>query len=1858
MKTSKKSASVCKVSITAVLVPSLVFATDIRPRSGSGNKISVGKSANGTVVININAPRNGISRNIYENFDVNGGVILNNGIQAGQSLLGGFVGKNPNLERNSANLIVTEVWSRNTSNIRGAMEVFGSGAKLVFANENGFGIGDVVFFNSKGVTFAGGSLSGNRINVGERSKIAVSGNVQVDGSYFNVIARKIDLMGNVLSTTGKPLKAINFIAGKNEVNIQNPENPSVREQRANYRADSGITGSLVGSMNGDRVKFVTTGRGVGVRHSGAIFVPGDIVINSSGDVDIKSIRTAKANQRGETRGQISISGENVNTTILSGGNVRITSRSNARNRGIIDANNLVVNALRYQNNLGGSTLSFQGINGFDGLATINANSATIVANQVENWGKINVGTLNIRSNTLRNRHEILGENISITLRNNTLENRNGTIAAKRDLLLRAEKPNITFVLEDGRLYGGNMATISTPTPVEIRGKVESPGSIKIRSGNITNNGLLATKGVIDFFVAGGGILRNNGYLYGDSGIRVPNAIRTINNGGIHSRGNIDISSGEIINNGAIFGKNVTLNANRIHNTAQIKGNITKQIEYWTTGRGRVNYGDTAWKRWNSEIILKDIPSFSNGTWLDASSIQASNNININQRMRGGTTINNGWILAGGSVNLGGRVQNITPTNEKRVEDILKTVRSGGIYNDEYLGRWRTRQVSYLKNGNNLLDMLNFMADKRNKAHQREASWNALKSLASGNRALDNLLSLYLGADYKSKRFIPEKNTWKRNAKMIFTPSNGAKIAGRQRVNISGKGLRQGVSSELNNSIAFFSSKFNTSNQSKEYIRNSLERVNYKGLFKESNGIQGGITRKFTSSSNYIDQGDLYGIAYFFERSGSRAGNIVGIGDDYYEYLYLTHQYGGICGGMDKERIKELLENGAQYARQNRGLSIGDKLGVQQIENLSKDMIWYVNIGNGETLLAPVVYLTKDTANKSNFAPTISGGNISINVEDLLSSFGRIEGLDQVSIKTTGTLNVQGSNIVGNSIDVNSGRVNIESINGYVNGAYTTIGQSAVIGAENVNIHANGDLTIKNGIIEGNSSVKLISIGGDIYILNDYGQTSGYQQIDDERNSVGVSNFATNVLSSSVSGGQIAIGSGGNINIVGSNVNGNSNVSMSANNVNIHGASSTTNQHYSSYGSGVQNGLAYTQYGSGESSVTVYNGSNITAEGDLRVNVKGELNVVGSNLTGAEAMDLVAEYLKVTYGQNTTSASQHTTTINALNYNEQGRTEISKTVVGSNINGGDININTQNGAIVGSNINGSGNVSITAENLDLVAAKNQTTTSQKEINIGLSGGASVQLAGNGVGVFLENGQKGTTIISGYEGGVIAGGIKSEVLGDAKVGLKVVVENTNTKTVEHTSSNLSGTNISINVQGKTDIGGGNIKAQENINVISGEIDSTQYVDSVDMSSMKWSVYIQNKTEVTSQLVAAINQQTEQITALTNGEKPNVALSAVAAVTETYNVLTSPIGGATNYLGGGVSVNIGEEHQRTEKNHNISAGGNVNIATTQGNLNLRGSNLSGVDIVVDSNGNIIGRGTTSTSNAKNLSLTAEGNFEQSGTFSTRDGGSFTLGADGAFVAGYSDSSKVSNQNSSWNAQGDLKLKSKGDVVLVGVNASGQTVTLKIDGNLNMQSAIDANKSSSYGAMAVGIAGIGVSSQHIFTGKGTGVADVSHKTNSSSNIASQASINGGVVQGNIGGNLGLKASIISATGMKGNLNIGGVILDESVITHNRTDGARVKLVVTTEGATGGAIDIEDHLGSATKVGNALGVKVNGQETGINTDIENTTSQIKYDAWKGGSINVTPTTKDKLKKLKQRLEGQKSSGEITEDENIHITKL
>lgn len=326
------------------IVSQNAVARDLRTREANNiviqneNGLNKDLSENGTDVINIVNPNsNGLSHNKYNEFNVgeNNGVILNNSKVDGNSVLGGKVTANTNLT-NNAKVILNEVKGNNASNLNGGIEVFGAKSDLIIANENGINVNGANFINTGALNLSTGRVNlegGNLVldtskslnsslNIGEKG-------VTTDSDYFGLISRTVNINGGINNSSNKKTN-INIIAGTNKVDLNtgNIESVKVDSETPSYA----INGSSLGSMYGNNINIISTEKGAGVKHEGAIYSENDIDILVKGNLEnIGGTIEAKKN--------VSLEADKVvNRSVLNGSEKVTTKEGDTklhRRRGII-----------------------------------------------------------------------------------------------------------------------------------------------------------------------------------------------------------------------------------------------------------------------------------------------------------------------------------------------------------------------------------------------------------------------------------------------------------------------------------------------------------------------------------------------------------------------------------------------------------------------------------------------------------------------------------------------------------------------------------------------------------------------------------------------------------------------------------------------------------------------------------------------------------------------------------------------------------------------------------------------------------------------------------------------------------------------------------------------------------------------------------------------------------------------------------------------------------------------------------------------------------------------------------------------------------------------------------------------------------------------------------------------------------------------------------------------------------------------------------------------------------------------------------------------------------------------------------
>ncbi|TXD79102.1 filamentous hemagglutinin N-terminal domain-containing protein, partial [Ralstonia pseudosolanacearum] len=178
----------------------------------------------------------GLSYNLLRSLTVDGiGLILNNSLAGGGTLLGGNVGGNANLATSGpASTILTQVTGTDPIRINGTVEVFGTPASVIFSAPAGIYTQGAGFTNTPRVTLSSGTpqfLNGSGANVSFDQATAVgflvnSGRIQIDpaagstaGAGIEGTVGAINLIGQTVGVNA-PLYAgnqINVIAGNQQV---------------------------------------------------------------------------------------------------------------------------------------------------------------------------------------------------------------------------------------------------------------------------------------------------------------------------------------------------------------------------------------------------------------------------------------------------------------------------------------------------------------------------------------------------------------------------------------------------------------------------------------------------------------------------------------------------------------------------------------------------------------------------------------------------------------------------------------------------------------------------------------------------------------------------------------------------------------------------------------------------------------------------------------------------------------------------------------------------------------------------------------------------------------------------------------------------------------------------------------------------------------------------------------------------------------------------------------------------------------------------------------------------------------------------------------------------------------------------------------------------------------------------------------------------------------------------------------------------------------------------------------------------------------------------------------------------------
>ncbi|HEM7768734.1 TPA: DUF637 domain-containing protein [Acinetobacter baumannii] len=360
-------ALVASISLWMPLAP--VYAgivADSAANAANRAVIGAGKNSAGTVVpvVNIQTPKNGISHNIYKQFDVLAeGAVLNNSRQGATTKTVGNVAANPFLATGEARVILNEVNSSAASRFEGNLEVAGQMADVIIANPSGINIKGGGFINANKAIFttgkpqlnADGSIKQFTVDQGKitvsanpNSKFGLGGNNN-DANYVDLYARALELSAELRAKND-----IQVIAGANNV--------SVDLQDVTAKTGTGTAPTLavdvkaLGGMYANNIYLMGTEKGLGVTNAGTIQAVNNLVITSAGKIEHSGTISSTSKTQGlvniQTTGtgaaaDINSSGSinsNSALNIDSGNNLNVNAKEIIINNGSLASSPLIVNA--------------------------------------------------------------------------------------------------------------------------------------------------------------------------------------------------------------------------------------------------------------------------------------------------------------------------------------------------------------------------------------------------------------------------------------------------------------------------------------------------------------------------------------------------------------------------------------------------------------------------------------------------------------------------------------------------------------------------------------------------------------------------------------------------------------------------------------------------------------------------------------------------------------------------------------------------------------------------------------------------------------------------------------------------------------------------------------------------------------------------------------------------------------------------------------------------------------------------------------------------------------------------------------------------------------------------------------------------------------------------------------------------------------------------------------------------------------------------------------------------------------------------------------------------------------------------
>jgi hemolysin len=273
---------------TALLAPAWVTPALANPPTPAAGPMGtpVAHGGPGVPVIDIVAPNaHGVSQNRFIDYNVGAaGLVINNALQAGDSVLAGVLQANPHFQGQTASAIIHQVIGQHASSILGPQEIFGQAADYILANPNGITVNGASFINVARAAFLVGTPTLEDGRITRLTTQQAQGTLVIDGAGISH-AGAVALLTPTLQSRG-PIKAdggLTVILGHNRIDANSLE---VLDTAPHDPATPPIDAVFVGAMQAERIRIVSTRAGAGVRLPREVLSRQGVSVEGAGDISI------------------------------------------------------------------------------------------------------------------------------------------------------------------------------------------------------------------------------------------------------------------------------------------------------------------------------------------------------------------------------------------------------------------------------------------------------------------------------------------------------------------------------------------------------------------------------------------------------------------------------------------------------------------------------------------------------------------------------------------------------------------------------------------------------------------------------------------------------------------------------------------------------------------------------------------------------------------------------------------------------------------------------------------------------------------------------------------------------------------------------------------------------------------------------------------------------------------------------------------------------------------------------------------------------------------------------------------------------------------------------------------------------------------------------------------------------------------------------------------------------------------------------------------------------------------------------------------------------------------------------------